>query len=45
MFKIIGVYRGEKEVLDSFETRDEAEAMLTEYRLAYGSSWHIYIRS
>jgi hypothetical protein len=45
MFKIIGVYRGEKEELDSFETREEAEAMLVEYKLAYGSSWYLYIRS
>jgi hypothetical protein len=45
MFKIIGVYQGQKEVVDEFETRDEAETMLMEYRIAYGASWHLYIRS
>jgi hypothetical protein len=44
MFKLIGVYQGQKETIDEFETREEAEKMLTEYRIAYGAGWNIFIK-
>jgi len=47
MYKIIGVYKTkrirETDVLDEFETLEEARQMLAEYRLAYGDEWYITI--
>lgn len=31
------------EVIDVFETKEEAEEMLAEYRQAYGSEWSLWI--
>ena len=40
MFKIMGKYlKGAWEVVDEFDTRAEADKMLTEYQLAYGTGW------
>ena len=36
---IMGTYRGVTEEVDSFDTRQEAEAMVLEYRLAFGPEW------
>jgi len=44
MYKIIGVYQGREEVLDCFDDKKDAAAMLAEYRLAYGKGWYIYVR-
>ena len=44
MYKIIGKYCGEAEEIDEFETREEAMQMLTEYRMAYGSEWKLWIK-
>ena len=44
MFKIMGVYEGHGEVVDEFETEEEAEKMLAEYRLAFGDGWFLYIK-
>ena len=39
MTYIIGSYQGNTETVDEFETRQEALAMMKEYRLAFGPSW------
>lgn len=45
MYKIWGKYQGQPwEVIDTFATRREAELMLAEYRLAFGSGWVLEIR-
>ena len=42
---IIGRYRnGRNEEIDRFATRDEAKAMIAEYRLAYDADWKLCIR-
>lgn len=44
MYKIYGKYPGEpKEIIDEFDTKEEARAMLTEYRMAYGYEWKLWI--
>ena len=44
MFKIMGRYGyGRAEEIDSAETRKEAEAMLREYRIAFGAGWQLWI--
>ncbi len=45
MWKIKGRYgdTGDTEVIDEFDTEKEAIAMLGEYRLAYGSSWTLWV--
>ena len=43
MFKIMGTYRGNTELVDEFETRKEAEICLGEYRLAFGLGWSLWI--
>lgn len=42
-FKIIGNYQGKKEVIDWAKTKEDAEYLANEYRLAYGKDWYIYI--
>lgn len=44
MYKVIGKYgKQQAEEIDEFETREEAMQMLTEYRMAYGAGWRIWI--
>lgn len=44
MFKIVGRYRYKRtEEIDSFDTREEAEATLIEYQLAFGAGWSLWI--
>lgn len=44
MYKIRGKYPGQPwETVDEFETLDEAEKALAEYRLAFGSEWLLCI--
>jgi len=43
-FKIMGKYREETEEVDEFETREEADSMLDEYRLAFGEGWRLWIK-
>ncbi len=44
MYKIIGIYRGNKEVLDECEKASEAEYLAAEYALAYrGTGFTVYI--
>ena len=43
MYNVIGQQAGrEPELLDTFDTQDEAERMAIEYRMAFGTSWYIY---
>ena len=41
MFKIVGYYEGNSEVVDEADTRNEADALASEYRMAFGSGWTI----
>jgi hypothetical protein len=44
MYKIVGRYKGcEREYIDEFDTREEANAMLTEYKMAYGNDFALWI--
>ena len=44
MYKIMGKYTGcSWEEVDNFNTRKEAESMLAEYSMAYGSDWTLKI--
>lgn len=44
MYKIYGKYPGEpREIIDEFDTKQEAREMLSEYRMAYGYEWKLWI--
>ena len=43
MWKIVGTYRGNSEVIDEFETEEEAKKMLAEYQLAFGPEWSMIV--
>lgn len=44
MFKIVGKYPGQpKETIDECEAKAEADHLLAEYRMAFGSEWIIWI--
>ena len=43
MFRILGKYHGRTEEIDQFSNRIEAERMLVEYMMAFGSSWTLWI--
>ena len=40
-YEIIGVYRGEEEVIDETDTSDDAKYLVREYSIAFGSEWKI----
>ena len=42
MYRIIGSYNGNQEVLDECESRKEALELVLEYKMAFGSSWVIF---
>ena len=45
MYRIVGSYQGKpEEVIDQFRTKKEAELMLAEYSLAFGSGWTLNIK-
>ena len=45
MWEIRGKYPGLAwETIDEFDTKEEAQEMLAEYRMAYGSEWILAIR-
>ncbi len=45
MYKIIGTYKNcNKEVIDEFDTKYEAEKMLIEYRFRFGSDYTLWIK-
>jgi hypothetical protein len=41
MYQILGTYRGESEVLDEADSREDAEYLLGEYQMAFGPEWTI----
>jgi hypothetical protein len=43
MYNIVGIYKGEKEVIDSSDNLTEANYMLTEYKKAFGPEWTLWI--
>lgn len=44
MYMIVGKYKAQKrEVIDTFESRKDAEYNLNEYRLAFGKDWVLWI--
>jgi hypothetical protein len=43
MFIIMGTYQGKTEEIDEFDTRAEAEQMLSEYRMAFGADWALWV--
>lgn len=43
MYEVIGTYRGDWEVIDSADSRREAEYLATEYRMAYSRDWLIHV--
>lgn len=46
MYKIYGKYPGvPQELIDEFDTEEEAKKMLIEYRMAYGHEWYLWIRN
>ncbi len=46
VYNVIGKYGNrEAELIDSFDTKEEAELMAAEYRLAFGRGWFIYTTS
>lgn len=43
-YLIVGRARWQKdEVIDSFDTREEANRMLHEYRMAFGCDWSLWM--
>lgn len=42
-FRIYGQYQGRAELIDEFETEKEARRCLSEYRMAYGPGWLLWI--
>ena len=44
MFKIMGKYKGGSwEEIDTADTKQDAEYLLQEYRIAYGGEWRLKI--
>ena len=44
VYKIVGVLKGVKEVLDSTDSKSDAEYLLREYRIAFSNEWDITIK-
>ena len=42
MYKILAKYRGETEEVDTADTLQEAQYLVSEYRMAYGSEWIVW---
>ena len=43
MYKFIGIYKGNKEVLEEqVETKQGANFLVQEYQMAFGNEWIIY---
>lgn len=41
-YKIMGKYQGETEEIDMATSKDEADYLISEYRMAYGRDWKIW---
>ena len=45
VYDIIGAYqRGEEEVIDTAQDKEEADYLVREYKLAYGREWKVFKR-
>jgi len=44
MYEIIGIYKGQLEVVDEASSIQEANYLLGEYRIAFGKEWSLRIR-
>jgi len=44
MYLVIGKYKGTSEVLDESETKEFAQYLAKEYKIAFGSEWTITIK-
>jgi hypothetical protein len=46
VYKIIGWYQGQREIIDTFEIdqREEAKRCLSEYRMAFGQGWSLKLK-
>lgn len=42
VYNIVGEYRGNQEILDEAETDYDAEYLVAEYSMAFGSEWAIW---
>lgn len=42
MYKVIGEYKGNREILDETDSIIEAEYLVGEYIMAFGSKWAIW---
>tara|TARA_R100000734_G_C3200340_1_gene19440 strand:+ start:10 stop:156 length:147 start_codon:yes stop_codon:yes gene_type:complete len=43
-YKIIGIYNGEKEEIDTAKNKKEAIYLMNEYKLSFGNNWIIKIK-
>jgi len=43
MIRIMGVYRGRTEEIDTADTHKEARILLNEYRMAFGVGWSLWV--
>lgn len=41
-WEIRGKYQGETEVIDETTSKEDADYLVSEYRMAYGSGWTIW---
>lgn len=41
-YKIMGKYQGETEEIDMATSKNEADYLISEYRMAYGKDWKIW---
>lgn len=41
-YQIIGIYKGNREVIDETDSKQDADYLVSEYRLAYGNEWKVY---
>lgn len=44
-YNIMGVYRGNAEVIDNCDTEPEARRLAGEYRMAFGTAWRVWVKS
>ena len=43
MYKVIGIYKENKEILEKqVEAKQEADRLVREYQMAFGNEWLIY---
>ena len=44
-FKIMGKYQGKTEEIDTAEDEQNADYLVGEYRMAFGSDWQVWKKS